>query len=130
MSNIERLRVPDYLPEPMSQYTDAVLADGWLYVSGIVAFDKDGKMVGGDDVTKQAERVLENMGAVLAKAGASFQDVVKVNVYLARIGDRAAVNVMRKRFFGDARPASTLVEVSKFVVPEALLEIDCVARVP
>jgi len=130
MSNIERLRVPDYLPEPMSQYTDGVLADGWLYVSGIIAVDKDGKMVGGDDVTKQAERVLENMGAVLAKAGASFQDVVKVNVYLARIGDRAAVNVMRKRFFGDARPASTLVEVSKFVVPEALLEIDCVARLP
>lgn len=130
MSNIERIRVPDHLPEPMSQYTDAVLAGGWLHVSGILAFDKDGKLVGGGDVKKQAERVLENMGAVLAKAGATFADVVKVNVYLARIGDRAAVNEMRKRFFGDARPASTLVEVSRFVIPEALLEIDCVARVP
>lgn len=130
MSNIERIRVPDHLPEPMSQYTDAVLADGWLHVSGIIAFDKDGKLVGGDDVRKQAERVLQNMGAVLEKAGATFADVVKVNVYLARIGDRAAVNEMRQRFFGDARPASTLVEVSKFVIPDALLEIDCVARVP
>lgn len=79
---------------------------------------------------EQAERVLENLGAVLEKAGASFADVVKVNVYLARIGDRAAVNEMRRRFFKDARPASTLVEVSKLVIPEALLEIDCVARRP
>src|SRR5215471_17163222 len=46
MSNIERLRVPEYLPEPMSQYTDGVLADGWLYVSGIIAVDKEGKLVG------------------------------------------------------------------------------------
>lgn len=130
MSKIQRIRVPDHLPEPMSQYTDAVLAGGWLHVSGILAFDKDGKMVGGDDVRQQSERVLQNMGAVLEKAGATFADVVKVNVYLTRIEDRAAVNEMRQRFFGEARPASTLVEVSRLARPEALIEIDCVARVP
>ena len=78
----------------------------------------------------QAERVHENIGAVLAKAGATFADVVKVTVYLRRIGDRAAVNTVRRKFFGESRPASTLVEVSAFVLPDALVEIDAVARQP
>ena len=56
--------------------------------------------------------------------------MVKVTVYLRRIGDRAAVNEVRKKFFGQSRPASTLVEISGLVVPEALVEIDAVARRP
>ena len=130
MPPIQRIRVPDALPAPISHYTDAVLADGWLWISGLLALDRDGSLIGGDDVTRQAERVLENMRAVLAATGAGFEDVVKVNVYLRRIGDRAAVNTVRQRYFGESRPASTLVEVSAFVIPEALVEIDAVARIP
>jgi 2-iminobutanoate/2-iminopropanoate deaminase len=128
MSPIERLRLPEQLPQPISHYTDAVVADGWIWVSGLLALDKDGTLVGGDDVTAQAERVHENLQAVLRKAGADFENVVKVTVYLRRIEDRAAVNTVRRRFFGESRPASTLVEVSAFVVPGALVEIDAVAR--
>jgi 2-iminobutanoate/2-iminopropanoate deaminase len=128
MSPIERLRLPEQLPEPISHYTDAVVADGWIWVSGLLALDKDGTLVGGDDVIAQAERVHENLQAVLRKAGAGFENVVKVTVYLRRIEDRAAVNTVRRRFFGESRPASTLVEVSAFVVPGALVEIDAVAR--
>lgn len=129
MTSIRRLRIPDMLPEPISHYTDGVLAGGWLYVSGMLALDRTGRLVGGGDVTAQAERVMENIGALLREAGGGFENVVKVNVYVRRIGDRAAINEVRRRFFGEHRPASTLVEVSAFVLPEALVEIDAVAYI-
>lgn len=130
MTPLLRLRVPEQLPEPISHYTDGVVADGWIWISGMLALDASGALIGGDDVVAQAERVHENIGAVLAKAGASFEDVVKVTIYLRRIGDRAAINTVRRKFFGESRPASTLVEVSAFVLPDALVEIDAVARQP
>ena len=130
MSRIERIRLPEQLPEPISHYTDGVVAGGWIWVSGMLAVDASGNLIGDGDVVAQAERVLENVGAVLKQAGAGFEDVVKVTVYLRRIGDRAAVNTVRSRFFGASRPASTLVEVSAFVIPDALVEIDAVARQP
>ncbi|HSS94436.1 MAG TPA: RidA family protein [Candidatus Dormibacteraeota bacterium] len=130
MPRIERIRLPDQLPEPISHYTDAVIADGWIWISGMLALDASGRLLGGDDVVAQAERVHENIKAALEKAGATFADVVKVTVYLRRIEDRAAVNTVRRRFFGESRPASTLVEVSAFVIPDALVEIDAVALRP
>jgi 2-iminobutanoate/2-iminopropanoate deaminase len=129
MKGLQRLRVPEHLPEPISHYTDGVLADGWLYISGMLAVDAKGNLVGKGDVVAQTERVLENVQAVLEKAGGTFEDVVKVTVYLRRIEDRAAVNTVRKRFFGESRPASTLVEITGLVIPDALVEIDAVARV-
>jgi 2-iminobutanoate/2-iminopropanoate deaminase len=130
MAMIERLRLPDQLPQPISHYTDGVVADGWIWVSGMLAVDASGALMGGNDVAAQAERVHENIKAVLEKAGAGFEDVVKINVFLLRIEDRAAVNTVRQRFFGESRPASTLVEVSAFVIPGALVEIDVIARRP
>jgi 2-iminobutanoate/2-iminopropanoate deaminase len=130
MAAVQRLRLPEQLPPPISHYTDAVVADGWIFISGMLGVDKNGRLVGGDDVVKQAVRVHENIKAVLVRAGAGFEDIVKVNVYLRRIEHRAAVNTVRRRFFGRSRPASTLVEVSAFVVPGALIEMDAVARQP
>lgn len=130
MSQLRRIRLPEQLPEPISHFTDAVVADGWLWISGMIAVDKDGKLVGGDDVVAQTQRVFENIKAVLDAADAGFEDVVKVTVYLRRIGDRAAINAVRRRFFGESRPASTLVEVSALAVPEALVEVEAVARLP
>ena len=127
MTNIKRLRLSDHLPEPISHYADAVRAGDWLHISGMLALDRDGRLVGGDDVAAQAERVLENIGAALRAEGAGFEQVVKVNVFVRRIADRAAINTVRRRFFGESRPASTLVEVSAFVIPDALVEIDAVA---
>jgi 2-iminobutanoate/2-iminopropanoate deaminase len=130
VSPLQRLRRPEQLPEPISQYTDGVVADGWIWISGMIALDASGAMIGGDDVVAQAERVHENIKAVLAKAGAGFEDVVKVTVYLRRIGDRAAVNTVRRRSFVESRRASTPIEVSAFVLPDALVEIDAVPRQP
>jgi 2-iminobutanoate/2-iminopropanoate deaminase len=118
------------LPEPFSHYTDAVRAGNLLFVSGCVALDADGKLVGEGDVVAQARQVLENIGLCLAAAGATFADVVKVTTFLTNISDRARINPVRQEFFGDARPASTLVEVSALVLPEFLIEVEAVAVLP
>jgi reactive intermediate/imine deaminase len=118
------------LAEPISHFTDAVLAGGFLYVSGIVAVDGDGRLVGGDDVVAQTRQVFENMRAVLEAAGCGFEDVVKVTVFLTDVDDRARINPVRQEVFGDARPASTLVEVPRLAVEGAKVEIECVAVVP
>jgi len=129
MSEREEIRVPE-LAEPISHYTDAVRAGDLLFVSGFVPVDGEGRLVGGDDVVAQARQVLANLGAVLSAAGATFADVVKVTIYLTDIADRARITPVRQEIFGDARPASTLVEVSALAVPGAKLEIEAVALIP
>ncbi len=125
---IERLRLEGALPEPISHYTDAVRADGTLWVSGILPLDASGALVGGDDPEAQAEQVLANLALVLEAAGAGFADVMKVGVYVRRMGDREAIDRARQRWFGEARPASTLIEASALAHPEALLEIEAVVH--
>jgi 2-iminobutanoate/2-iminopropanoate deaminase len=115
------------LPEPISHYTDAVLAGGLLFVSGCVPVDERGHLVGSGDVVAQARQVFANVGKVLAAAGTRFADIVKVTVYLLNVDDRARINPVRQDVFGRSRPASTLIEVSRLAVPGALLEIDAVA---
>jgi 2-iminobutanoate/2-iminopropanoate deaminase len=121
------IRVPG-LAEPISHYTDAVRAGDLLFVSGCVPVDGRGTLVEGD-VVAQTRQVFANVGAVLAAAGASFGDVVKVTVFLTDVDDRAAVNTVRTEVFGDARPASTLVEVSRLAIPGARIEVEAVAFV-
>ena len=124
----EEYRV-DGLPEPLSHYTDAVRAGDLLFVSGIVPVDADGRLVGGEDVAAQATAVFENLGLVLAAAGSVPGDVVKVTVFLTDVDDRPLINPVRQAFFGDARPASTLVEISRLAVPGAKIEVEAVAVV-
>jgi 2-iminobutanoate/2-iminopropanoate deaminase len=126
VSEREEIRVAS-LAEPVSHFTDAVRAGNLLFVSGFVPVDGEGRLVGGDDVVAQVRQVFANLAAVLAAAGATFADVVKVTVYLTDIADRARINPVRQEIFGDTRPASTLVEVSALVVPGAKVEIDAVA---
>lgn len=125
----EEIRVPE-LAEPLSHYTDAVRAGDLLFVSGCIAVDGDGQLVGAADVVAQTRQVFANLEAVLAAGGASLSDVVKVTVFLTDVGDRAAVNEVRQERFGASRPASTLVEVSKLAVEGARIEIEAVALVP
>jgi len=125
----EEIRVAS-LAEPMSHFTDAVRAGGFLHVSGVIAVDGEGNLVGGDDVAAQTRQVLENMRAILEAGGCRFQDVVKVTIFLTDVDDRPLINPLRQEAFGSARPASTLVEVSRLVLPEAKVEIECVALVP
>lgn len=118
------------LPEPVSHYTDAVRWADQVYISGCAAIGQDGAAVAPGDVTAQARVVHEYLGAALLAAGTDFAHVLKVVVYLTDVNDRQAVNEVRKEFFGNARPASTLIEVSALVLPELLVEIDAVAGIP
>jgi len=125
----EEIRVAA-LAEPISHYTDAVRAGDLLFVSGCVPVDGEGRLVGGTDVVAQARQVFANVGAVLSAAGSTFADVVKVTVYLTDVEDRARIDPVRRQVFGETRPASTLVEVSRLAVPGARLEVEAVAIVP
>jgi reactive intermediate/imine deaminase len=117
----------DGLAEPISHYAHAVVAGDTLYVSGIVPVDASGAVVD-DDVVAQAREVFAIMERVLAAAGATPADVVKVTVYLLDVDERPLINPVRQEFFGDTRPASTLVEVSRLAVPGARLEIEAIAH--
>ena len=128
MTRRMEIRVPE-LGEPFSHYTDAVRAGDLLFVSGCIAVDAQGALVGGDDVVAQTRKVFENLQTTLRAGGAEVADVVKVTVYLTDVEDRALINPVRQEFFGEARPASTLVEISKLVLPDAKVEIDAVAVV-
>ena len=91
--------------------------------------DAQGRVVG-EGVAEQARQIFRNLELVLRAAGCGPADVVKVTLFLLDVNDRATINPVRQEFFGDARPASTLVEVSALAVPGALLEIEAVAAIP
>ncbi|MEM0444368.1 MAG: Rid family detoxifying hydrolase [Nitrososphaerota archaeon] len=113
-------------PKPAFPYSQAVKAGGWVFVSGQVSIDPaTGKVVGGD-IKAQTRVVLENLRAILSAAGASLKDVVKVNVYLARVEDFAAMNEVYREFFPEEPPARTTI-AAKMVNEAFLIEIDAVA---
>ena len=124
---MRRIRLTGQLAEPISHYADGVEAGGFLYISGMLPVNADGEVVGAGDVVRQAEQVLDNVHAVLRAAGGTFDDVVRVGVYVTNMADRALINTVRRRYFGEARPASTLIEVRALAKPDALVEIDAVA---
>ena len=125
----EEIRVPG-MPEPISHYTHVVKVGPLVFVSGCVASDEQGRTVGGSDVGAQARQVHENLKRCLAAAGATFADVCKVSVFLKNVADREKVNTVRKEYFGPIRPASTLVEISRLVRDDLLLEIEAIAVLP
>jgi reactive intermediate/imine deaminase len=123
-------------PAPLSKptgYTHVVEVTGpakTVYISGQIAFDKDGTVVGAGDMKAQAEQVFRNLQAALDAAGAKFSDVVKMNTYLTDMSKAPAVREVRARYFGETTPASTLVQVVSLVRPELMLEIEVIAVVP
>ena len=101
-----------------------------IYISGQIAYDKDGKVVGAGDMKAQAEQVFKNLQTALTAAGATFADVVKMNSYITDMSKVQAVRDVRAKYFTTAAPASTFVEVKGLVRPDLLLEIEVVAVVP
>jgi 2-iminobutanoate/2-iminopropanoate deaminase len=124
----EEIRAPG-LAEPLSHYTDAVRAGELLFVSGCLGTDGEGRLAG-DDVVAQARQVFANVGAILTAGGAGFADVVKMTTFLTDVDDRPLIDPIRRELFGPARPASTLVEVSRLALPGARIEVEVVALVP
>ncbi len=125
-------------PEGLSQprgYTHVVTAQGGtlVYLSGQVAFDAAGQVVGEGDHRRQAEQIFANLQTALAAAGASFDHVVKLNYYVVGLSQEVltAVREVRDRYVNKERPpASTLVAVTALFDPRLLLEIEAVAIIP
>jgi len=114
-------------PSAIGPYSQGVVAGGFLFTAGQIGLDPATGQVVGGDVSAQATRVLANLTAVLAAAGATWNDVVKTTVFLQDMADFAKVNEVYSAALGDARPARTTVQVAG--LPRGVLvEIDAVAK--
>jgi len=112
-------------------YSHAMLAGGLIFVSGQVAFDSDGAIVGVDDIGAQTRQAFRNLAAVLEAAGATFADVAKLTYFVRDVEAVGVIRAVRDEFVDTANPpASTLVEVSRLIAPELLIEIEAVAIAP
>jgi reactive intermediate/imine deaminase len=114
------------LSEPLSHYTDAVRFGDLLFVSGVAPLDAEGRLVGADDPVAQTRQIFLNLQRVLEATGASFADVLKVTVFLTDVADRTRINPVRQEFFGETRPASTLIGVRELAVPGMCVEIEAI----
>jgi reactive intermediate/imine deaminase len=124
---------PDTVASPGGNYSHTVRIDldggALLFVSGQVALDRGGDLVGEGDMARQAEQVFENLDAVLTANGASFEDVVKITTFVTDMSELQTVRDVRKRYLADPPPASTTVEVAALFRPEALIEVEAVAAI-
>jgi 2-iminobutanoate/2-iminopropanoate deaminase len=119
----------DKAPAAIGPYSQAVVANGFLFTAGQIALDPVTMQVVEGDVVAQTERVFANLGAVLAAAGATWADVVRSTVFLTDMRDFPRMNEVYARVVGDARPARSTVQVSG--LPRGVLvEIDLVAALP
>jgi enamine deaminase RidA (YjgF/YER057c/UK114 family) len=124
MPQIERLLL-DNLPAPVSHYWHVVRAGDRVWVSGMVGIRKDGSIP--EDVVDQFEVAMDWLDRALRAAGGRPEHIVKVQVFLTDINDRAKINPLRQDYFGKHRPASTLVEVSALITPQLKVEIEAEA---
>lgn len=123
---IQRIMIPG-LREPVSHFCHVTRAGPNVWVSGLVGMKADGTIP--DSTVAQFDIAMDAMAQCLAAADAGPEHVVKVLVFMTDITERASINPIRQRYFGEHRPASTLVEVTSLVDPRMKVEIEAVAYV-
>lgn len=98
-----------------------------IFTTGQIALDKDGNVLYPDDPAKQTEFIYQSLQTILKEAGATLDDVVKTTVFLTDMNDFPKISPIRNKYFKQAEPVSTLVEVSKLVKPGCRVEIEVIA---
>ena len=113
-------------PAAIGPYSQAVRANGFIFVSGQIPIDPATQQIVGGDVAAQTDRVFKNLSGILQAAGSGLEKVVRASVYLKNMGDFAAMNEVYGRYFTSAPPARATVEVSR-LPKDVLVEIDVIA---
>ncbi|MFG1911024.1 RidA family protein [Kribbella sp. NPDC048928] len=115
---------------PGNGYSHVVTGTGqWVAVSGQLALDLDGKLIGVGDPGAQAEQVFANLERCLATVGATFENVVKLTFFLTDVGYLPAIRTVRDKYIPGPKPASTALQIAALAVPDALMEIEAYAIV-
>jgi len=117
----------DKAPAPIGPYSQAIESNGLIFTSGQIAIDPKSNTLIEGDVVAQAKQVFENLKAVLEAAGSDLNHVVKTTIFLKNMNDFGQVNEIYAKYFGQAVPARSTVEVAR-LPKDVLIEVDCIAE--